>query len=247
MSGFPTVRLRRLRGSEPVRRLARETSLSPSDFIYPVFVVEGSGIRREIGPMPGCYQLSLDLLLPEVVEVARLGISGVLIFGLPASKDPEGAEAYNPEGVVQEAVRAIKRETPELTVVTDVCLCEYTDHGHCGVLVGDEVDNDLTLELLARTAVSHAAAGADIVAPSAMMDGQVAAIRGALDSHGLTRVPSWPTRPSTPPPSTDPFASRQARRPSSATGAATRWTPPTGVWPCGRLSRTSRRGRTSSW
>ena len=189
MSGFPTVRLRRLRGSEPVRRLARETSLSPSDFIYPVFVAEGSGIRREIGPMPGCYQLSLDMLLPEVVEVARLGISGVLLFGLPASKDPRGAEAYNPEGVAQEAVRAIKRETPELTVVTDVCLCEYTDHGHCGVLAGDEVDNDQTLELLARTAVSHAAAGADVVAPSAMMDGQVAAIRGALDADGLTRVP----------------------------------------------------------
>ena len=189
MSSFPTVRLRRLRGSEPVRRLARETSLAAGDFIYPFFVVEGRDVRREIGPMPGCYQLSVDRLLPEVVRVARLGISGVLLFGLPASKDALGSEAYNPDGVVQQAVRAIKGETPELTVITDVCLCEYTDHGHCGILQGDTVDNDATLELLARTAVSHAEAGADVVAPSAMMDGQVAAIRGALDGTGLSDTP----------------------------------------------------------
>ena len=185
----PFHRFRRLRRTQALRTLAQETRLSPEDLIFPMFVVEGRGVRREIGPMPGCYQLSLDQLLPEVVKVAGLGIPGVLLFGIPEAKDDVGSEAYNPRGVIQEAVRAVKAETPELAVVTDVCLCEYTDHGHCGVLSDGDVDNDRSVELLARTAVSHAEAGADVVAPSAMMDGQVAALRRALDEAGLSRTP----------------------------------------------------------
>jgi porphobilinogen synthase len=185
----PFRRFRRLRQSEALRTLVRETRLSPQDFIYPFFVVEGQGVRREIGPMPGCYHLSVDRLLPEALRVARLGIPAVLLFGLPAAKDAAGSEAYNPQGVVQQAVRAIKREAPELAVITDVCLCEYTLHGHCGVVRDGAVDNDATLELLARTACSHAEAGADVVAPSAMMDGQVAALRQGLDAGGFVQTP----------------------------------------------------------
>ncbi|MBI2872212.1 MAG: porphobilinogen synthase [Chloroflexi bacterium] len=184
MSYFPTTRLRRLRVTETVRRMARETALAIADFVYPLFVVEGRDIRQPIGPMPGCYQLSLDRLCPEVDEVAELGIPAVLLFGIPSAKDAVGSEAYAERGIVQEAVRAIKKAAPQIVVVTDVCLCEYTDHGHCGVVVGERVDNDRTLELLAKTAVSQADAGADVVAPSAMMDGQVRAIRQALDGSG---------------------------------------------------------------
>jgi porphobilinogen synthase len=185
----PFRRFRRLRRTQALRTLVRETRLSPQDFVYPMFVVEGHGVRREIGPMPGCYQLSVDQLLPEVVKVAGLGIPAVLLFGIPEAKDDVGSQAYNLQGVVQEAVRAVKAEAPELAVITDVCLCEYTDHGHCGVLSDGDVDNDRSLELLARTAVSHAEAGADVVAPSAMMDGQVAALRRALDEAGLSHTP----------------------------------------------------------
>ena len=189
MSGFPDSRLRRLRGSEPLRALARETRLSPQEFIYPMFVRHGSGVREPIEPMPGCYQVSLDVLAEEVGEVAELGIPGVLLFGLPAEKDPLGREGYDPEGIVQEAVRAIKQSHPQMLVVTDVCMCEYTDHGHCGVISGGRIDNDRTLELLARTALTQVQAGADMPAPSAMMDGQVRAIRQELNAHGYDETP----------------------------------------------------------
>lgn len=189
MVSFPDLRLRRLRGREPLRNLARETRLSPAEFVYPLFVTHGEGVRQAIEPMPGCYHFSLDQLPEEAGEVADLGIPAVLLFGLPAEKDPMGTEAYDPEGIIQDAVRVIKGAAPDLLVITDVCLCEYTDHGHCGVVENGRVDNDKTLELLARTAVSHVQAGADLVAPSAMMDGQVLAIRQALNGNGHTEVP----------------------------------------------------------
>jgi len=189
MPGFPTVRPRRLRRTETLRRLVRETSLSPDDFIYPLFVVHGSGVRQEIPSLPNNYHLSPDRLAAEVDALGHLGVPGVLLFGLPATKDEVGSEAYADDGIVQQAIRAIKQAAPEMLVVTDVCLCEYTSHGHCGLLAGTEVDNDRTLELLARTAVSHAAAGADVVAPSDMMDGRVAAIRRALDEEGFAHIP----------------------------------------------------------
>ena len=189
MVSFPDLRLRRVRQLEPVRRLVRETHLSPSAFIYPMFVTHGQGVKEAIEPMPGCYHFSIDALVEEVGEAAELGIPGVLLFGLPAEKDPLGLEGYDPEGIIQEAVRAIKREVPGMMVITDVCMCEYTDHGHCGVIDNGRVDNDATLELLARTAVTHAQAGADLIAPSAMMDGQVKAIRDALNDNGYTDTP----------------------------------------------------------
>ncbi len=188
-ASFPAVRMRRLRRSEPVRDLVRETTLSARDFIYPMFVVPGHGVRKEIASMPGCFHLSPDEAVRESEEVLGLGVPSVLLFGLPASKDAVGSEAYAENGIVQEAVRAIKESVPELIVVTDVCLCEYTDHGHCGVIVGEEIDNDKSLELISRTAVSHAMAGADIVAPSDMMDGRVKAIREQLDANNLAQTP----------------------------------------------------------
>ena len=189
MQSFPDLRLRRLREQPSVRTLARETRLSVSQFIYPMFVTHGSGLREPIEPMPGCYHFSLDRLTEEVGEAYELGIPGVLLFGLPAEKDPLGLEGYDPEGIIQEAVRTIKREVPGMMVICDVCMCEYTDHGHCGVIENGRVDNDATLELLARTAVTQAQAGADMVAPSAMMDGQVRAIREALNEEGYDDLP----------------------------------------------------------
>ena len=181
-------RHRRLRRTESLRDLARETRLSRRDLVYPIFVTEGRE-RRPIGPMPGCDQVPVAEVASEARRVAALGVPGVLLFGIPAAKDDVGSGAYQADGVVQEAVRAIKDAAPELAVITDVCLCEYTDHGHCGLVRDGRVDNDSSLELLARTAVSHAAAGADVVAPSAMMDGQVGALRRALDDDGYTEVP----------------------------------------------------------
>ena len=178
-----------MRDTAALRSLAQETRISVGDFIYPVFVTHGRGVRNPIDPMPGMYQLSLDNLIAEVGEVAALGIDAVLLFGLPANKDPEGTEAYEPNGIVQEAVRVIKQTVPEMLVITDVCLDEFTDHGHCGVIKNGRVDNDATLELLARMAVCQAAAGADVVAPSAMMDGQVASIREGLDDNGFDHLP----------------------------------------------------------
>ena len=169
--------------------MARETRLSPSDFIYPMFVTHGRDTRVEVPPMPGIYQLSLDHLIHEVGELSDLGVRSVMLFGIPAYKDEWGSDAYNPGGIIQEAIGVIKQTAPDMTVVADVCLCEFTSHGHCGVLNGDRVDNDATLELLGRMAVCQAQAGADMVAPSAMMDGQVAAIRGALDDESLDDVP----------------------------------------------------------
>ncbi|MCI0438457.1 MAG: porphobilinogen synthase [Chloroflexi bacterium] len=189
MSSFPQTRLRRLRESPTLRRMVQETRLSASDFIYPMFVTHGRGVRNEIGPMPGIYQQSLDNMIAEVGDVVQLGIPAVLLFGIPARKDSVGTEAYEPSGIVQEAIRVIKQTAPEIMVITDVCLCEYTQHGHCGVIADGKVDNDQTLELLAKTAVCQAEAGADMVAPSAMMDGQVGAIRDALDASGHENLP----------------------------------------------------------
>jgi len=188
MSIFPAVRLRRLRRSETIRALVRETALTARDFIYPYFVTHGRGMRDEVSSMPGIYQLSVDELAADVRSLEPLGIGAVLLFGLPAQKDPRGREAYDPDGIVQRAVRAIKDACPALVVVTDVCLCEYTTHGHCGVVEEGQVLNDPSLELLAATAVSQAEAGADVVAPSDMMDGRVGAIRRALDGRALSEV-----------------------------------------------------------
>ncbi len=186
---FPTHRPRRMRASESLRSLRRETRLDPAQFILPLFVVPGEGVRKEIGAMPGNYQLSIDELVKDCAELVRLGIGGVILFGIPAEKDELASGAYDDQGIVQQAVRALKREHPKLLVMTDVCNCEYTSHGHCGLIVNGDVANDPTLEWLAKAAVSHARAGADIVAPSDMMDGRVAAIRAALDSAGFPMTP----------------------------------------------------------
>jgi len=181
-------RPRRLRRLDNLRRLVRETRLAADDLVYPLFVVHGQGIREEIESMPGTYHWSLDLLSAEAEEVAGLGIPGVILFGIPAVKDAVGSENFDEHGIVQEAIQTIKKAVPELVVITDVCMCQYTDHGHCGVVEDGRVLNDETLDILARVAVSHAAAGTDVVAPSAMMDGQVAAIRSALDAADFTEV-----------------------------------------------------------
>ena len=183
------IRPRRLRSSDAMRRMVRETELSVNDFVYPLFAVHGTGVRQEIPSMPGCFQMSVDELVKEAAEVQGLGIPAILLFGLPATKDEIGSEAYSAEGIVQQAVKAIKAAVKDLLIITDVCLCEYTSHGHCGIVRDGQVVNDETLRLLAQTAVSHAQAGADIIAPSDMMDGRVAAIRQALDEAGFTNTP----------------------------------------------------------
>jgi porphobilinogen synthase len=181
-------RHRRLRRTESIRGLIRETRLSAESLIYPLFVCEGQGVRREIGSMPGVFNLSVDQAVAEAAAAKADGVPGVLLFGLPASKDPVGSAASDPEAPVQSAIRAIKREVRDMLVFTDVCLCEYTSHGHCGLMVGDEIVNDATVEELVKAALSHAVAGADFVAPSDMMDGRVGAIRSALDEAGLDNV-----------------------------------------------------------
>jgi len=186
---FPTQRLRRLRTTEAMRNLVRETHLQPGQFILPLFVCPGEGVRREIGSMPSNYQLSIDEMVKECEEVRSLGIGGVILFGLPETKDEMATGAYDENGIVQRAVRAIRKEVPGLLIMTDVCNCEYTSHGHCGYIKDGDVDNDTTLQWLAKTALSHARAGADIVAPSDMMDGRVWAIRQALDANGYEKVP----------------------------------------------------------
>jgi porphobilinogen synthase len=183
-----THRPRRLRRSAAIRSLVRETRLSPDNFLYPLFAIPGEGKRKEVGSMPGVYQLSVDEIVKEAAAAKAEGVPGVLLFGLPESKDPAGSGAADPEGPVQSAVRAIKRDVPGMLVVTDVCLCEYTSHGHCGIVDGEEIVNDATVEELARAALSHAAAGADIVAPSDMMDGRVGRIREKLDGAGFSQV-----------------------------------------------------------
>jgi len=190
MPQYPDYRPRRLRRTAPLRRLVRETRLAPSQLVLPLFVRPGQGVRVPVGSMPGVHQTSVDEMLVDARAAAQAGVGGVLLFGIPATKDAEGSSAWDDAGPVQEAVRALKRELPELVVITDVCMCEYTEHGHCGVLTATgEVDNDATLDLLAREAVSHARAGADLVAPSDMMDGRVGAIRGALDDAGFAHLP----------------------------------------------------------
>ncbi|MDP2689117.1 MAG: porphobilinogen synthase [Deltaproteobacteria bacterium] len=182
-------RPRRLRSSEVLRRMVRETTLSPDDFILPLFVTYGKKVKKPIKSMPGHFQLSVDNIRKEAKEVSRLGIPSVILFGIPEHKDAEGSSAFDAKGPVQQAIKAIKDSVPGLLVMTDVCMCEYTSHGHCGIIKGGDVDNDSTLDLLAREALSHAQAGADIVAPSDMMDGRVGAIRDILDDNGFEKIP----------------------------------------------------------
>jgi porphobilinogen synthase len=189
MPDFPELRLRRLRKSEALRSLVRETTVDTGDFVYPLFIVEGKGVKKEIGAMPGTYHFSADKLGKEIADLVRLKIPAVLLFGVVDGKDELGSGAYHPGGVVQEAIRAIKKAAPGMLVITDVCLCEYTSHGHCGIIENGDVDNDKTLPLLAKMALSHAEAGADMVAPSDMMDGRVKAIRQALDGNGFNSIP----------------------------------------------------------
>lgn len=189
MADFPQSRLRRLRRSPALRALVQENRFDAGDLIYPLFIEEGKNVRREISSMPGVYRFSPDKLPAEIEDIAKLKIPAVLLFGIPADKDETGSSAYKSRGIVQQAIKTIKKTIPELLVITDVCLCEYTSHGHCGVICENEIDNDQTLPLLAKMALSHAEAGADIVAPSDMMDGRVAAIRAALDKEGHTETP----------------------------------------------------------
>jgi len=189
MATYPNKRLRRLRYNPIVRDMIRETELSKNDLIYPLFVVPGEKVRNPIKSMPGNFQLSIDELVKECKEVASLGIPAVILFGIPEHKDEQGSEAYAENGIVQKAIRAIKAEVKDLLIITDVCMCEYTSHGHCGVLQGEDILNDETVSLLAKEAISHAEAGADMVAPSDMMDGRVLAIRKALDYKGFTKIP----------------------------------------------------------
>jgi porphobilinogen synthase len=187
--GFPTTRLRRMRKSPVLREMFRETSLHASDFIYPLFIVEGQNVKKEISSMPGQYQMSIDNILRECEELRDLAVNAVLLFGIPAEKDEVGSGAYADDGIIQKACRAVKSKFPEMLVITDVCLCEYTSHGHCGVVEDGYVNNDRTLELLVREAVSHVQNGADVVAPSDMMDGRIDAIRTALDAAGFADTP----------------------------------------------------------
>jgi len=189
VSTFPATRLRRLRRTDRLRSLVRETRLDLADFVMPLFVCPGEGVTHPLEGLPGIAQRSVDALVDEVETLAALGVSAVLLFGIPEEKDEEASGAYEEDGIVQRALRELRLRFPDLVLATDVCLCEYTSHGHCGIVRGEEIDNDASLELLARTAVSHAEAGADIVAPSDMMDGRVAGIRKALDAGGFSHVP----------------------------------------------------------
>jgi porphobilinogen synthase len=186
---FPIRRMRRLRRTPALRRLVQETRIAPSQLVWPLFVTHGEGLRRPVASLPGVAQLSIDQLVKDAARAASLGLGGIILFGIPASKDATGSEAYDDQGIVQQAIRAVKRTVPELLVIGDVCLCEYTDHGHCGVIQGGDVDNDSTVYLLGKTAVMQARAGVDLVAPSDMMDGRVAGIRKALDAGGFSQVP----------------------------------------------------------
>lgn len=185
---FPEVRMRRLRRTQNIRNMVQEVQLNMNDYIYPIFVIEGQNIKNEIPSMPGIYQFSLDHLLEEVQRAVDAGVIAIMLFGIPAKKDECGSEAYNDDGIIQQAVRLVRAHYPELVISTDVCMCEYTSHGHCGLIKGETVDNDSTLELLAKIAVSHAKAGADILAPSDMMDGRIGVIRDALDEAGYKDV-----------------------------------------------------------
>ncbi len=185
---YPIDRGRRLRRNETIRRMVREAKLSLDDLIYPLFVVEGDGIKKEVSSMPNVYQMSIDYIVKECEELEKMGIPAVILFGIPNHKDELGSEAYNDDGIIQKAIKAIKQNT-KLYVITDVCMCEYTSHGHCGIIKDGDVDNDTTLKYLAMESLSHAKAGADMVAPSDMMDGRVAVIRDTLDDNGFTHIP----------------------------------------------------------
>lgn len=189
MAQYPVVRHRRLRYNPIIRDMVRETVLTKNDLIYPLFVVPGEKVKKEVKSMPGVFNLSIDELVKECKEVRDLGIPAVILFGIPEHKDEVGSDAYNENGIIQKAVRAVKAEVKDLLIITDVCMCEYTSHGHCGILNGEEILNDKTIELLAKEALTHAQAGADIIAPSDMMDGRVAAIRKALDDNGFEKIP----------------------------------------------------------
>ena len=189
MATYPTKRLRRLRYNPLIRDMIRETELSKNDLIYPLFVMPGENVKNEVASMPGVFQFSIDNLVKECKEVASLGIPAVILFGIPEHKDERGSEAYGQQGIIQRSIKAIKAEVKDLLVITDVCLCEYTSHGHCGILKGEEILNDETVELLSKEALTHAQAGADIIAPSDMMDGRVAAIRKTLDENDFEKIP----------------------------------------------------------
>ena len=189
MATYPTKRLRRLRYNSTLRDMVRETAVTKNDLIYPLFVVPGSKVNKEVKSMPGVYQMSIDVVVEECKEIEKLGIPAVILFGIPDHKDEVGSGAYDHDGIIQKAIRAIKKQTKKLVVITDVCLCEYTSHGHCGVLDGERILNDETVDLLVKESISHAEAGADIIAPSDMMDGRVGAIRKALDDEGFTEIP----------------------------------------------------------
>ena len=242
-----TRRMRRLRRTAAMRALVRETRLSPDMFVLPLFVCEGEGVRREVPSMPGVCNLSVDEAVRETAAARADGVKSVILFGIPDQKDAIGSPAYDPEAPVQSAIRAIKREVPDVLVVTDVCLCEYTDHGHCGIVIDDEIANDPTVDQLVRAAVSHAAAGADIVAPSDMMDGRVGAIRQALDERGFehTAIMAYAAKYCWR--STGLSATPRGRRRRSATGDRTRWIPRTPPKRCAKSSRTSKKAPTSSW
>jgi porphobilinogen synthase len=186
---FPTFRARRIRGKEVFRNMVRETALSVNDLIYPMFSAFGKGIRKEVSSMPGIYQQSVEYIVEEAQAARAEGVPAVLLFGIPEKKDAVGSGAYASDGIIQETIRALKKDVPGLAVITDVCMCEYTDHGHCGIIKDGDVENDATLELLCKEALSHAQAGADMVAPSDMMDGRVAAIRETLDNNGFSHIP----------------------------------------------------------
>ncbi len=243
---FPETRLRRFRRTPELRRLVRETRLSPDNLALPLFVVPGEGINRAVSSMPGVFQQSVDQIVATARQALAEGVRTVILFGLPESKDATGSSSWSPDGVVQRALRALAAEVPGLVKVVDVCFCEYTDHGHCGVLDGEQVDNDATLANLAKQAVSLAEAGADIIAPSDMMDGRVGAIRKALDGGGFADLPILSYAVKFASGFYGPFreAAESALIGGSATAAPTRWTPPTAARRCARRRSTSRRGRT---
>lgn len=249
---FPVTRMRRLRRTAAMRSLVRETHLRPSSLIYPLFICPGEGVRKPISSMPGVFNLSLDEAMKEAAECVRLGIGGLLLFGLPSEKDEEGTGAWHEDGIVQQSLRAIKRDRSldSLTLIADTCLCEYTSHGHCGVVQTDgdhfHVDNDLSLHLLAKTAASQAAAGADIIAPSDMMDGRVAAMRSAMDAAGKQDIPIMSYAAKFASAFYGPFREAADSAPSSATVAATRWTEPTSAKPCARSNSIFAKARTCS-
>jgi porphobilinogen synthase len=236
---YPDYRPRRMRRTENFRRMIRETRLSPSDFIYPLFVVPGSGVAKPIASMPGQFNYSIDKAVDAAAAAADLGIPAVILFGVPEKKDAVGSEAWKDNGIIQKAIRAVKKARPELVVMADACFCEYTDHGHCGILHDGELDNDASLENLARTVVSYAKAGVDVVAPSGMLDGFVMACRESLDEDGFDQVAIMAYSAKSATPST--------RRRRKATAAAIRWIRATSPRRCARSRSTSPRAPTSSW